>query len=84
MKCKIIKPLLGLKCNIYDSVFERKFEVLMLLSLQVVSGVQIKKKQETQTSAQQLKHFLHPLYSSLHSIHIKQRGSANHTSYQTS
>lgn len=44
MKYKIIKPLLGLKCNIYDSVFKRKFEVVMLLSLQVVSGVQIKHK----------------------------------------
>lgn len=44
MKCKIIKPLLGLKCNIYDSVLKRKLEILMLLSLQIISKVQIKKQ----------------------------------------
>lgn len=82
MKCKIIKPLLGLKRNIYDSVLKRKLEILILLSLQIISNVQIK-KQKNKISALQWKYFYIP-HILHHSIHNQQCVSDNHTSHQTS
>ena len=71
MKCKVIKPLLGLKCNIYDSVFKKKLEILMLLSLQVVSGVRPNLKTRNKNFSIRVEAFFIFLISLHHSTHIQ-------------
>lgn len=68
MKCKIIKPLLGLKCNIYDSVFKEnlKYSCSCLYKLSLESKFKknkIKKLQHNSWNISYISKYLSSFYA---------------------